>query len=366
MITLAHHWLITERGGEKVLKSFSKLFPSADIYTIIAKKNRRGFIDWLGTHKIITSQLQNFPGAFKYYKFYLPLFPLVVSNLKVDRKVKVLLSSDASIIKGLNISKDTLHVCYCHSPPRYLWSMQGTYLKHASGIGILGRLIFRTVSPFIKNFDRKAALNVDHFIANSNFVAKRIRDTYKCESTVIYPPISVDQFRYSKIKEDFYLVVSEMVPYKRIDLVVDAFNQNGKRLVVIGDGSELKYLKSKAAKNIEFFGRQPFEVLRDAYSKCRAFILPGEEDFGITPLEAQASGSPVIAYAKGGALETVIDGKTGIFFTNQVAQELCSTIERFEKLSFLPEVCRKNAQRFSEERFRREILQFLRSHAVIK
>lgn len=358
-ISLAHHWLISERGGEKVLKSFSALFPGVDLYALVAERKLDHFGDWLNRHKVHQSPLNLIPRAERHYKSLLPFFPLALRHLKVRKGTKLLLSSDASILKGLRVPKETVHVCYCHSPPRYLWEMQDAYLKQTSKLGWIGKTAFKAITPYVREFDRKAAQRVDHFIANSHFVAERIKRCYGRESTVIYPPVSYDDFHCEQKKEDFYLVVSELVPYKRIDIAVDAFNQNGKRLIIIGDGSEREYLKSIAQPNVEFVGRAPFQTLKEVYSKCRAFIFPGIEDFGITPLEAQASGSPVIAYGEGGALETMIDGETGLFFDSQTADALVEAVDHFEGMQFDPLACRRQAERFSEPRFRQEIKDFL-------
>lgn len=358
-ITLAHHWLVGMRGGEKVLEQFSHLFPQAPIYTLVADASRLS--PRLAAHPIHCSWLQRIPGSSRQYKKMLPLFPAAVSSLKVSGYPRLLLSSDASVIKGVHHSPDIPHVCYCHSPPRYLWDLQEDYLKSSETAGMLGRLAFRAVIPYVRDFDQRAAGKVTEFIANSRFVQDRIKHCYKREATVIHPPVEVESFDWHHAPEDFYLIVSQLVPYKRIDLAVEAFTRMKKRLVIIGEGPEINNLQKIAGPEVRFLGAQPFAVLKEHYERCTAFIFPGIEDFGITPLEAQAAGRPVIAFGKGGALETVVDGRTGLFFPEQTVDSLCEAVHRFERASFDPRIMRIQAALFSPESFREKIWSFLSS-----
>jgi glycosyltransferase involved in cell wall biosynthesis len=360
-VALAHHWLVQMRGGEKVLEEFSGLFPSAPIYTLLANKKKMSA--GLLRHHWQNSLLTWMPNADRHYKKLLPFFPAVLGQLRVQGQPQLLLTSDASVIKGLNYDPDIPHVCYCHSPPRYLWGMQETYLKHSAELNLAGRLAFKAVVPHVRKFDYEAAQRVDYFIANSHFVADRIQKCYGKRATVIHPPVNLGDYCPDRERDDYYLIVSELVPYKRVDLAVEAFNQLGKKLVIIGTGSELESLKARAKSNIAFLGRQPLFVLKHHFEHCRAFIMPGVEDFGITPLEAQAAGSPVIAFGEGGALETVVDGVTGSFFTEPTPRSLANTITIFEaeQHRFSPAAARRQAKKFSPERFRSEIKSFLRA-----
>jgi glycosyltransferase involved in cell wall biosynthesis len=360
VVAMAHHWITQMRGGEKVLEELSKLFPSAPIYTLVAI--RKNMSPGLLRHSLHESPLGWMPNADRYYKKMLPFFPAVLGQLRVQGRPNLLLTSDASVIKGLNYNPNVPHVCYCHSPPRYLWGMQETYLSHSAGLNLAGRLAFKAAASHVRKFDYQAAQRVDHFIANSRFVAERIQKCYGKPATVIHPPVNLADYRHDREREDYYLIVSELVPYKRVDLAVDAFNRLGKELVIIGTGSELESLKARAKPNIAFLGRQPLFVLKHHFEHCRAFIMPGIEDFGITPLEAQAAGSPVIAYGEGGALETVVDGVTGRFFREQTPQCLADTITSFESelQRFSPAMARIQSGKFSPERFRGKIKSFLR------
>lgn len=359
-IALAHHWLVGMRGGEKVLEQICHVLPEAPIYTLVAQPAKLS--PTLLKHSIHPSWLQHVPGGVKQYKKLLPLFPGAVSSLQVKGPVDLLVSSDASVIKGLSYPPDIPHICYCHSPPRYLWDLQKDYTMSSEVGGPLGRALFNHVVPFVREFDRQAASRVTHFIANSSFVRDRILACYGRQSEVIHPPVYLDEFEISLSEpDDFYLVVSQLVPYKRIDLAVSGFNQLNKKLVIIGEGSERNRLEKMAGPNVIFLGSQPQFVLRDHYRRCQAFVFPGVEDFGITPLEAQASGRPVLAYRAGGTLETIQENTTGLFFNEQTAESLINAVEKFEilKKEFNPAACRRNADRFRAETFRANFRAYL-------
>jgi len=342
---LAHHWLSEYRGGERVLEQIAALFPATDLYTLF--RNPAAVIPGLCRHSVYTSALQAVPGVQRLYRHLLPIHPWAIRNLTVDESVDVLLSSDASLIKGIDAPSVSHHICYCHSPPRYLWELSDSY-KQSS---LAARIALDQFAPMLREFDYQSAQRVTEFIANSKFVADRIRKYYGRESAVIYPPVSVDEFDPTRPRDDFALVVSELVPYKRIDLAVETFNRLGNRLVVIGDGPERKRLQSSAESNIEFLGRQPFPVLKDHFERASAFVFPGIEDFGITPVEAQAAGCPVVAFRAGGALETVIEGRTGIFFDEQSVESLGAVFELLARDPIDPMVCAAHAASFSAEHF---------------
>jgi glycosyltransferase involved in cell wall biosynthesis len=316
--------------------------------------------DFILDKPVTTSFIQNLPLARRKYRGYLPLMPLAVEQFDLSR-YDLVISSSHAVAKGVLCGPDQLHLCMCYSPMRYAWDMQHQYLRE-SGLdkGPKGWLV-RWMLHKLRIWDTRTANGVDEFVAISRFIARRIHKAYRRDSTVIYPPVDVDAFELREDKEDFYLTASRMVPYKKIDLIVAAFNDMpDKRLVVIGDGPDFAKIRARAGSNVELLGYQPFTVLRDRMQRARAFVFAAEEDFGIAPLEAQACGTPVIAFGKGGALETIrgLDDPlpTGVFFPEQSAAAIREALERFEqeRSRILPGNCRSNAARFSPERFRQE------------
>ncbi len=315
--------------------------------------------------KIATSFIARIPYARRLYKNFLPLMPLALEQLDL-RGYDLVISSESGPAKGILTSPDTTHICYCHTPMRYVWDMYHDYMSNSCRIK---RFFMAPLLHYLRLWDRLSADRVDHFVANSANVARRIAKHYRREADVVYPPVAVDDFHISQQHDDFYLMVGQLVGYKRADLAVKVFTRSGKRLVIIGEGEQMRVLREMAGKNVEFLGRQPFEVLGEHYSRCQALVFPGEEDFGIVPLEAMASGRPVIAFGKGGALETVVDGKTGVFFHEQTEDALLDAVERFEgmKNGFVPAEIRAHACLFGPERFRSEMSKIfdnqLRAHA---
>lgn len=359
-------WLVTFAGSEKVIAEFIKLYPDADIYSVVdflSDESRKKFYGKEAT----TSFIQRLPFAKKKYQQYLPLMPLAIEQLDVTGH-DIVLSSSHAVAKGVLTGPDQLHISYVHSPIRYAWDFQHQYLREAGlNKGLKGKLA-RWFLHKIRIWDYRTANGVDHFIANSQFIARRIKKVYGRDADVIYPPVDVERFTLQENKEDFYFTASRMVPYKRIDLIVEAFSQMpDKKLVVIGDGSEMAKIKSRAGSNIEILGYQPDDVMQDYMRRTRAFVFAAEEDFGITPVEAQASGTPVIAFGKGGVLETIRPygerNATGVFFSEQTAESLINAVRHFDTIkdSILPKDCRENALKFSAQRFHDELDEYIKT-----
>lgn len=350
-VAITHSWLVTMRGGEKVVEQLLEVFPQAEIFTLVYDpskvsetiRNRNVHVSWLG----------RIPFATRIYQSLFGLMPEAVERFDMSG-FDLVISDETCVAKGVLTQPETLHVCYCCTPARYAWDLYQEYLR---GLSFLKRWYFRRVAHRFRVWDVAAAQRVDHFVSISEHIAKRVRKHYRRESTVVFPPVDTGAFRPNGKPGEFFLVLGQLVVYKRADLAVRAFNENGLPLVVIGDGAQYKLLKRIAKPNVRILGRQSFEVIQDHYARCRAFVFPGEEDFGITPLEAQAAGRPVIAYAKGGALETVVDGKTGLFFDEQTPESLNAAVTRFlaAESRFKPSACVAQAARFSNETFRARI-----------
>lgn len=350
-VAIVHYWLVGMRGGEKVLEQLCELFPNADILTHAV--DRSALSPRLLSHTIRTSFIQKLPRATRWYKHYLPLMPLALEQMDL-RQYDLIISSESGPAKGIVPSPGAVHICYCHSPMRYIWNMYHDYRDKA---GFLARTAMPFLTHYLRAWDESSASRVDCFIANSHNVAGRIRRYYRRDAQVVHPPADVVVFKPDgHPPDDYCLMVGELVSYKRPDLAVEAFNRCGKRLVVIGGGEMLGSIRAMAKSNVEVLGPQPLDALKHHYARCRALIFPGEEDFGIVPVEAMASGRPVIAFARGGALETVVDGKTGILFREQSVDALQAALERLERTPFSATAISQHARRFSNERFRREML----------
>lgn len=356
-VAVVHEWLVVKAGAEAVLEQILNVFPGADVYTLVNFLSDEDKAT-LKVRRFFTSFLQKMPFARKRYRDYLPLMPLAVEQFDLSG-YDLIISSSYAVAKGVLTGPDQLHISYVHSPMRYAWDLYHSYLRETGlSRGIRG-FFARLLLHYIRIWDSRTCHGVDHFIANSKFVSRRIRKIYGRDSEVIYPPVRLDDFQLHRAKDDFYVTASRLVPYKRISLIVEAFSRMpDKKLIVIGDGPEMQTARKKASSNILFMGYQPRNVLVDYVQRARAFIFAAEEDFGIAPVEAQACGTPVIAFGKGGVLETVIDGETGVFFYEQTPDALISAVNRFEVMEdvFSPERIRENVERFDVsvfvERFR--------------
>jgi len=347
-VAIVHYWLINMRGGERVVEALCELYPDADVYTHVAEPEVLS--DTIRGHRIQETFIARLPGARRHYQKYLALMPLALEQLDL-RAYDLVISSECGPAKGVITTPRTLHLCYCHSPMRYVWDMYWDYLRDVSRPM---RPLARVLLHYLRRWDLASAFRVDHFMANSDYVARRVRKHYRRDAHVIHPPVDTEAFGPAESTADYYLMVGELVSYKRADLAVSAFSRAGKRLVVIGAGEQLSELRRRAGPTVEVMGRQPASVIRDKYAHCRALLFPGEEDFGIVPIEAMASGRPVIAYRRGGALETVVEGRTGLFFDEQTEDSLLAAVERFEEIeeTFDPADIRRHAIGFDKQVFK--------------
>ena len=359
---IIHDWLTGMRGGEKVLELIIDLFPQSDIYTLVHNKGTvSGLIE---SCPIFTSFIDRLPFKKNHHAYYLPLFPTAIEMFDL-KKYDLIFSTSHCVAKGVRTPPTAVHISYIHSPMRYVWDMYEDYFS-PQRLNFFSRKVIPLWANYLRIWDVTSSNRVDEFIANSKHVARRISKYYRRDAEVIHPPVDIDLFQISKSTGDYFLIVSALVPYKRIDLAIKVFNQLKQPLVIIGEGPEESHLKKIAGDTIKFNGWQQAEALKQYYSECTALLFPGEEDFGITPVEAQACGKPVIAFARGGALETIIGYNgtnelkcTGIFFHEQSESSFTETFKIFSQLSWDKEFIRKNSERFSRERFISEISAFI-------
>lgn len=362
-VAIVQEWLVTVGGSDKVVKAILDVFPDADVFTLVAKKEicEELGIPWERVH---TSFIQHLPYGAKKHRAYLPLFPFAVEQFDL-RGYDVIISSSHCVAKGVLTKADQLHICYCHSPIRYCWDMYNEYLEESHlEKGVKSWLVRMMLHP-VRKFDAITGSRVDYFISNSDYVGQRIRKTYRRAATTIHPNIDISNFELCEKKRDYYLASSRLVAYKKIDTVIEAFNMMpDKKLVVIGGGPNLWEYRRMAGKNVEVMGYQPFDVLKEKMQYAKAFVFAADEDFGMIPIEAQSCGTPVIAYGHGGSLETVCKDKTGLFFYEQTADAIVNAVKRFESMGeqpFKPSDCRKWAESFSEERFKKKIKEYVES-----
>ncbi|WP_423823877.1 glycosyltransferase [Salinisphaera sp. SPP-AMP-43] len=357
-VALIHYWFVSRRGGEKVVDEILRLFPQADVFTHVI--DREEFADLAKRHKVTESPIARLPGAKRFYQKLLPLMPTALEQLDL-RGYDLVISSESGPAKGVLVDPDTLHVCYCHSPMRYLWDM---YHDYRESTGWLNRQLMPMLTHYLRIWDQNSANRVDHFIANSEFVRRRIRKTYRRDAVVIHPPVDVSAFELTSEKSDYFVMLGQLTAYKQPDKAIEAFaRMPDKRLVVIGQGEMYEQLSSRGLPNVEFRGHQTAQSVADTLKHARALIFPGVEDFGIVPLEALACGTPVIAYAKGGALETITDQVTGIHYPEPTAESLCTAIKRFEdwEPTIDRQALRQAATAFDSNRFRSALEGVLKS-----
>jgi len=366
-VALVHYWFTARRGGERVLEELADLFPQADLFTMFY--DPEALSPGLRRRGMRASFLQQVPGIVRVYKSLMALYPLALRGLPLG-DYDLVISHESGPAKGLRLRRGALHISYTHTPMRYIWDMYEDYCARAP-LGALGRAVYSLSSHYLRRWDARAAAQVDHFVASSRNGAARVARCYRREADVIYPPVAMASFAGEVSPEDFYLVVSPLVAYKRVDLAIAACNRLKRRLVVIGQGEEAGRLLREAGPTVNLLGYQPDEVVRQHYRRCRALLFPGEEDLGLAPIEAQASGRPVIAYGRGGALETVrasstgeqLDAaqSTGLFFAQPTAESLAEVMLEFERVEgrFSPAFIRQWAERFDTAHFRRAMSDYV-------
>jgi len=354
-VALIHYWLTGMRGGEKVLESLCRMYPNADIFTHVYVPSAVSSL--INSHKVTTTFIQRLPFASRLYPWYLPLMPAALERLDL-RGYRLIISSESGPAKNVIVDPEALHVCYCHTPMRYLWDLSSEYVaRHPR----FSRAIMEAMFHYLRLADVTSAARVDTFIANSRFTAQRVRKYWRRSARVLHPPVDIQRFTVSNARGGYYLWLGQLVPYKRPDLAVDAFSQSGRPLVVAGTGSELRKCRRLASPNVTFVGKVSDEQAARLLEGCRALVFTGTEDFGIVPVEAMACGKPVVAFRRGGALDTVRDGQSGVFFCDQTAEAVNVAIRRLDGIEkyLQPQKIRTWAETFDEPRFREGIREII-------
>lgn len=354
-VAIVHYWLVGMRGGEKVVEVLCDLYPDADIFTLVC--DRSAISEKLKRHRIVTSFLQKIGGV-RHYQKMLPLMPYALESFDLTG-YDLIISSESGPAKGIIPGPDATHICYCHSPMRYIWDL---YPQYRAAAGSVTRALMSLTAPSLRQWDVSTSHRVDHFIANSAYVARRIEKYYRRSAHVVNPPVDLARFKSAEVSGDYYLCAGQITPYKKVEIAVEACTRMGKRLVVIGSGAG-PGLKRLAGPTVEFLGPVDDATMTHHFAHCKALLFPGVEDFGIVPLEVMASGRPVIAFAKGGALETVVEGRTGLFFHEQSTDAMVDSIERFEAVPhwFRSEVLQSHAASFDTAVFRTRLAELIES-----
>jgi glycosyltransferase involved in cell wall biosynthesis len=353
-VALVHDWLTGRRGGEKVLEVFAEIYPDAPIYTLFHFPGSQ--IPDIEQKQIVSSFIQKLPFLNKKYRFYLPLFPMAVELFDLQ-EYDFIISSSHCVAKGAIPRPDALHVCYVHSPMRYAWNQYSSYFSPEM-LGFFSRRIIPPIIHRLRIWDESSSHRVDHFISNAKAVADRIFKYYRRPAEIIYPPVDTEFFEPGEVEEDYFLIVSALVPYKRIEVAIETFNRTGQHLKIVGQGPDYKKIKKHAKSNIEFLGSISSEDLLQTYQKSRALVMPGEEDFGINSLESQACGVPVVAYGRGGAKETVRPGETGLLYGEPSCEGLSAALDKFKDMTFNKTIIRANAIKFSRDTFKKKIFSY--------
>lgn len=360
---IVHDWFTTYAGSERCVESFTNIWNDADIFSLVDFLDARDRQIILKGKNAKTSFVQNLPLANKYHRHYFPIFPLAIEQFDLSG-YDLVISSSHAFAKGVLTNSNQLHICYCHTPVRYAWDLTNQYFDKKSLISRIQKLILQPVLHNIRTWDVTSSNRVDYFITNSNYIARRIKKIYRRDAEVIYPPVDTAKFSCESNKEDFYLTASRFVPYKKIDLIAEAFSKMpDKKLIIIGEGTDEQKIKAKCGKNVELLGYKKADELAEYMKRARAFVFAAEEDFGISVIEALSCGTPVIALNKGGTAETIVDGKLGIHFSEQAPEDIINAVSRFEKSekTFEPQILSDYAKKFDRSIFEEKIESFVKT-----